>query len=621
MTAVAARQRRAVWAAALALLLALAAVGWTQWRQHRLLDSTVQYQNDYLQISLAQLQIEYLRLHSALQKEVQAAAPDRAAVQLRYDIFVSRVDLLASGRVELIVPDAAEVRRVLTQIHAFIGQADRTLGPAASAPLDSAAARSLLMLMEPLDAPIHSLVVEATHSASALVGSHYDAVRDQGRSGLILTALLSATSVGFALLALGLWRREGQRRRELEALAADLRVAQRKAEDASVAKSAFLANMSHELRTPFQGLLGMLQLLDSQALTASQHRQLRVARESGGHLLDILNDVLDAARLEAGTLRLQEDAVSPRALAADVQALMTPPAQAKGLTLDAQVDPALPAHVLLDGTRVRQVLFNLLSNAIKFTERGSVGMALGERDGRLCIAVTDTGVGMNAATQSRLFQRFSQGDDSTSRRHGGAGLGLEISRSLAHLMGGEIEVQSTLGHGSRFELQLPLRVAPAHAQPTSAAELPPVVPGALRSLRLLVVEDNAVNCEVLAAMIAHLGHRAQFAHDGRAAVLAVQQGEFDLVLMDLHMPELDGLAATRAIRALPAAKATLPIVALTADAYAETQARCFDAGMNGFLSKPVTLDALAHAVAHHAAAAARESAPAGEGTIAAASAK
>ncbi len=614
MTAVAARQRRYVWAAALALLLALAAVGWTQWRQHRLLDSTAQYQNDYLQVSLAQLQIEFLRLRSALQNAAQAAVPDRDAVQLRYDIFVSRVDLLASGRVELIVPDAAEVQRVLVQIRAFIGQADRTLGPAAGAPLDSAGARALMMLMEPLDAPIHSLVVEATHSASARVGRHYDTVRDQGRSGLILTALLSATSVGFALLALALWRREGQRRRELETLAADLRVAQRKAEGASMAKSAFLANMSHELRTPFQGLLGMLQLLDSEALTPAQHRQLRVARESGGHLLDILNDVLDAARLEAGTLRLHEDAVAPRALADDVQALMTPPAQAKGLALQAQVDAALPARVLLDGTRVRQVMFNLLSNAIKFTERGSVSLALRAHGGRLCIAVTDTGIGMDAATQSRLFQRFSQGDDSTSRRHGGAGLGLEISRSLAQLMGGEIEVHSTPGQGSRFELWLPLRAAAAPA--ASADE--PAPPATPRRLRLLVAEDNAVNCEVLAAMVSHLGHEAQFAHDGRAAVLAAQQADFDLVLMDLHMPELDGLAATRAIRALPGDKATLPIIALTADAYAETRVRCFDAGMNGFLSKPVTLDALAHALAGGAAA--REALP-GQDAMAAAAAK
>lgn len=607
MTAVPARQRRYVWAAALALLLALAAVGWTQWRQHQLLDSTVQYQNDYLQISLAQLQIEYLRLHGALQTAVRASVPDRDAVQLRYDIFVSRVDLFASGRIERIVTDAAEVQRVLAGLRAFIAQADRTLGPQADMPLDSAAARSLLAQMAPLDAPIHALVVEATHSASALVGQHYETVRDQGRAGLILTALLSATSVGFALLALWLWRREGQRRRELETLAADLRVAQRSAEDASAAKSAFLANMSHELRTPFQGLLGMLQLLDNETLTAAQHRQLRVARESGGHLLDILNDVLDAARLEAGTLRLHEDAVSPHELAADVQALMASPAADKGLALTTRVDPAVPLRLLLDGTRVRQVLFNLLSNAIKFTERGSVSLDIHAHDGRLCMTVTDSGIGMHEATMSRLFQRFSQGDDSTSRRHGGAGLGLEISRSLARLMDGDIEVQSTLGQGSRFEFWLPLRTALQPAAPT--ARPPDAAP---RSLRLLVAEDNEVNREVLAAMIAHLGHEAQFAHDGRAAVRAVQQGDFDLVLMDLHMPELDGLAATRAIRALPGDKATLPIIALTADAYAETRASCFDAGMNGFLSKPVALDALAHAIARSAAAAARQQSTADE---------
>jgi two-component system, sensor histidine kinase len=610
VTIVAASQRRYVWAAALTLLLSLVAVGWTQWRQHHLLDSSVQYQDDYVRISLSQLQVESLRLLGALHMAARESAPSRDAVQLRYDIFVSRVDLLSAGRMQRVFAEGTEAQRVRRLLEAFVAEADITLGPGATAPFDGAAVRSLLALMEPLSSPVHSLTVEATHTASSLVSQNFAVVRDLGRTSLLLTALLSGISVGYALLALSLWRREMHRRRELETLAADLRIAQRKAEDASVAKSAFLANMSHELRTPFQGLLGMLQLLDSEALTASQRRQLRVARESGGHLLDILNDVLDAARLEAGTLRLHEDAVSPQALAADVQALMTPSAQARGLALSAQVDPALPAWVLLDGTRVRQVLFNLLSNAIKFTERGSVSLALRAHGGRLCIAVTDTGVGMDAATQSRLFQRFSQGDDSTSRRHGGAGLGLEISRSLARLMGGDIDVQSTLGQGSRFELQLPLRVATA----PSAPELPAAPPQTLRALRLLVAEDNAVNCEVLAAMIAHLGHEALFAHDGRAAVLAVQQGDFDLVLMDLHMPELDGLAATRAVRALPGNKATLPIIALTADAYAETRVRCLDAGMNGFLSKPVTLDALAHTLARCAAEAARS-------TIAAAHAK
>ncbi len=613
-----AKQGRHVWAGALALVLALAAIGWTQWRQHRLLDTTVQYQNDQLQISLSQLQVEFLRLLVTLHSAAHAASPDRDVVQLRYDVFVSRVDLLSSGRVADVVANSAERQRVLALLGAFITEGDRTLGPAAQTPFDAAAARALLAHMEPLSAPIQSLVVEAAHTASAVVGEHYNTVRDQGRTALLLTALLSATSVGFALLALALWRRELQRRRELETLANDLRVARHKAEDASVAKSAFLANMSHELRTPFQGLLGMLQLLDTDALSAAQRRQLQIARESGGHLLDILNDVLDAVRLEAGTLSLHEDPVSPHDLAADVQALMTPPAHAKGLALATRVDPALPPRLLLDGTRVRQVLFNLLSNAIKFTEQGRISLDIRADDGRLCMAVVDTGIGMDAATLARLFQRFSQGDNSMSRRHGGAGLGLEISRSLARLMGGDIDVHSSPGQGSRFELRLPLRAAPAPQQ--SPADLP-LAPTAMRRLRLLVAEDNEVNCEVLAAMIGHLGHQAQFAHDGRAAVLAVQGGDFDLVLMDLHMPELDGIAATRAIRALPGGKAALPIIALTADAYAETRARCFDAGMNGFLSKPVTLDALAQMLARSAAATAPEPTPVDRSTTAATPAK
>jgi hypothetical protein len=595
-------QRRYVWAGALALLLALAAVAWTQWRQYRLLDSTVQYQNDFLQISLAQMQVEFLRLHAALQDAAHAPTPDRDAVQLRYDIFVSRVDLLGTERVLRVMPDKAEFARVLAGVQGFVEQADRVLGPqagAASVPFDTAAAAALLARMEPLSAPIHSLVLEASHSVSALVGQHFRTVGEAGRTGVLLTVLLSATSVGFALLALALWRRELQRRRELESLATDLREARRKAEGASQAKSAFLANMSHELRTPFQGLLGMLQLLDTAGLSPAQHRQLKVARESGGHLLDILNDVLDSARLEAGTLRLHEDAVSPQQLAADAQALMAPAAADKGLALSTRVDPALPSHLLLDGTRVRQVLLNLMANAIKFTERGAVSVDIRADGDTLVLAVTDSGIGMDAATMARLFQRFSQGDETTSRRYGGTGLGLEISRSLARLMGGDIAVDSTPGRGSRFELRLPLRVAPQ--RPLAPAHPADVEPGG--ALHLLVAEDNEVNREVLAAMLAHLGHTLRFAHHGREALEAMQRERFDAVLMDLHMPELDGIGATRAIRALPDRAGKVPIVALTADAFADTRARCLEAGMNDFLTKPVTLDALAQVLARTAATA------------------
>jgi hypothetical protein len=256
--------------------------------------------------------------------------------------------------------------------------------------------------------------------------------------------------------------------------------------------------------------------------------------------------------------------------------------------LEARVDDAVPAHALLDATRVRQVLFNLLSNAIKFTAAGRIGLELTRSGDALAFSVSDTGIGMDGATRARLFQRFSQGDESTSRRYGGTGLGLEISRELARLMGGDIEVQSEPGRGSRFTLRLPL----AEAEAAAAAPAPAPAPSGAR-LRLLVAEDNEVNREVLAAMIGALGHEATFARDGQDALDAAREREFDLVLMDLHMPRLDGLDATRAIRSLPGAAAAVPIVALTADAFDETRARCTAAGMNGFLSKPVSLDQLA----------------------------
>jgi CheY-like chemotaxis protein len=262
--------------------------------------------------------------------------------------------------------------------------------------------------------------------------------------------------------------------------------------------------------------------------------------------------------------------------------------------LDIHVDPLLPAQLLLDGTRVRQVLFNLLSNAIKFTERGRVSLDIRADGDQLRLAVTDTGIGMDGATMARLFQRFTQGDETTSRRYGGTGLGLEISRSLARLMGGDIEARSTPGQGSCFEMWLPLRAA---AAPTADASSAVKSAGDTRSLRLLVAEDNEVNRTVLAAMIEREGHDWHFAHDGRAAVQAAQAQEYDLVLMDLHMPEMDGIDATRAIRALPGDKAQVPIVALTADAFADTRARCLEAGMNDFLSKPVSVAELSRLLA------------------------
>ena len=611
------RQRRLLAGSILLLALALLAAGWVQVRQYRLLDATAQYQDDYLQVSLHQLQSEYLRLRAAVHEAAEDGAKNRAALQLRYDIFVSRIDLLAGPRAMRLAPERPEFNDVAARTRAFVAQADRVLGPTPSASLDSAALWALEADLLSLDAPIHALVLEASHLVAAQVALRNAAVGKYNRVGIALSALLLLATFGFALLALGQLRRLEERRHALERLTEDLHRARREAEAASRAKSVFLANMSHEIRTPFQGLLGMLQLLGTDALNAAQRRQLLTASESARHLLAILNDLLDMAKLEAGTLSVSTEATELRHLAREVHDLMQSQAAAKALSLQIEIDAQLPAWALLDGTRVRQVLYNLISNAIKFTDRGGVTLALhasGSGPGaEIVFAVIDSGVGIDASTRERLFQRFQQGDDSRSRRYGGTGLGLEISRNLARLMGGDLTVQSTPGQGSRFELRLPLPAADAPsaaAAPAARPNTPAPALRSLRSLRVLAAEDNAVNREVLAAMIGIDGHRVTFAENGVQAVAAMRQPgaagarPFDLVLMDLHMPELDGIGATRAIRALDGPAARVPIVALTADAFAETRARCLDAGMNDFLTKPVGLAELSQLLARHAAAAA-----------------
>lgn len=593
----ASRRSVLIGATALLLALALAAVAWVQARQHRLLGESVRYQDEYLQISLNQLQAEYLRLRNALHQSLERRPLDTAELQMRYDIFVSRVDLLDAGRTARLVDSMAAYSEVVSAVQGFVARADKSLGPDVHGGATLQGLQDLERDMVALDAPIQALVLEASHGVSARVGERYEALRQHNRAAIALTALLSLCSLGFALLALTQLRRLDLRRRTLEVLATDLRAARSAAESASQAKSSFLANMSHELRTPFQGLLGMLQLFDNERLDPAQRHHLHVARDSAQHLLAILNDVLDISRLEAGTLRLHSKPVALRRMVADVCSLMGPPALQKGLALQARVDPALPEHALLDDTRVRQVLFNLLSNAIKFTEHGGVTLEVAAQDGQLLIGVVDTGIGMDDRILPRLFQRFSQGDDSTSRRYGGTGLGLEISRSLARLMGGDISVVSTPGVGSRFDLRLPLQetVAAPEAAPTVAEPSP-----ARRRLRLLVAEDNEVNREVLAAMIGGEGHDWEFAHDGRAALQAAQSRDFDLVLMDLHMPEMDGIDATLAIRSLAGERSRVPIAALTADAFADTRTRCLEAGMNDFLSKPVSVAELARLLANYA---------------------
>ena len=584
------------------LALVLAAVVLVQVRQFALLKHSVIYQDDYVVLSIYQVESEYFRLREHWVRALfQDDVLDRDELQLRYDIWVSRVGLLHNDRTARLMVGNDDYVAPLRQMDAFIARADKVLGTTQPKPVTDDDLSRLLPELEALGGPIHSMSLSASHHVSEQIAERNDAVRQHNQIGLLLTMFLSLLVLAFGLMALRQMRLLRERQRALVDLTAHLREAQRQAEAASDAKSVFLANMSHEIRTPFHGLLGMLSLLRDTGLNARQVDYLRTATESADHLLTILNDVLDMSLLESGRLSLSEEPVDLRDLLREVEALMRPQAQLKSLALHIDAAPGVPERVRADRTRVKQILFNLLNNAVKFSDRGVVVLDLHRSladDGseQLEFVVTDTGIGMDQATMDRLFKRFSQGDESRSRRHGGTGLGLEISRSLARLMGGDVTAKSVTGEGSSFCFRMPLHAIASPAPPALAA--PPAGAGDERhagvvSLHILVAEDHPVNRQYMAALLEGMGHKPHFAGNGLEAVQAIREQRFDIVLMDLHMPLLDGVGATLSIRALPdGAAATVPIIALTADAFAQTRERCLMAGMNDFLAKPVSPERL-----------------------------
>jgi two-component system, sensor histidine kinase len=590
------------------LTLVVFAVAYVQWRQYKLLDAAGRYQNDALGWSFSQLETEQLRLRDEMQRYL--ADPQHAngsAVQLRYDIFVSRVGLVDHERAAGIMRDQAAYQPGMAQVRAFVAQADQLLGVKPAQPFDAAGARALMAMLDKLNAPLHDLSLGASHLLYERATERNAAVRQQSELGVALTVFQVVLLVALAFILIRQLRTLHERRRRLEALAESLRAARHGAEAANRAKSAFLANMSHEIRTPFHGMLGMMSLLQDSRLSPKQAVYLDTARESAHHLLAILNDILDISQLESGKLQVAPQTVDLMQLLNQVDALMRAQAMAKGLVLRINVAPDVPRWVRADPTRLRQIVFNLLSNALKFTSAGEIVLAVGNgSEGRIDFSVTDSGIGMDDMTQARLFRRFMQGDERPSRRTSGTGLGLQISRDLARLMGGDITVKSAPGEGSTFTVSLPLMsVGAPELDPEAGA---PATAAPARPLRVLVAEDHAVNRAYLEAVLEKLGHHGVFVGDGHGAVLAVQtqpaDEPFDVVLMDLHMPDMDGFTAARTIRAMPPPQGRVPIVALTADAFQTSRELAREAGMEGFLTKPAHLPQLRDALHRYGAGAA-----------------
>ncbi|MBS0446098.1 MAG: response regulator [Proteobacteria bacterium] len=596
-----ARRPRRFWLAMVgaALVAVLLGVAYVQWREAELLEVSSNLQNDALGWSFSQLETEHLRLRNQMQLALADGEPiDAEAIQLRYDIFVSRLGLVDHERAAHIMEGRANYAEAIAQVRAFVAQADRYLGAGNREPLTLDAVRRLLPALDQLTVPLHDLSLGASHLLYERVSQRNSAIREQSRLGVALTLSLCVLMLALAAIVLRQFRALDERGRSLEELAENLSRARQEAEAASRAKSVFLANMSHEIRTPFHGLLGMMSLLKDTQLTAQQKGYLNTARDSAHHLLEILNDILDISKLESGKLQVAPEAVDLMQLLSQVEALMRVQAQAKGLALQMLVAPDVPRWVRADPTRVKQILFNLLSNAVKFSSHGAVRLAVSGGGHELRFAVADTGSGMDEETKGRLFQRFVQGDETTSRRHGGTGLGLEISRNLARLMGGDITVESSPGRGSTFTATLSLPPATPPAEPPAVAL--PADGEPARRLRVLVAEDHPVNRAYMEAVLDKLGHDAVFSEDGAGAVEAASRQDFDIVLMDLHMPVMDGFTAARAIRALPPPHGKVPIIALTADAFQESRDLAREVGMDGFLTKPAHLPQLHAALQRHA---------------------
>lgn len=419
-----------------------------------------------------------------------------------------------------------------------------------------------------------------------------------GAIKLSLSAALIATGGVIVLWGVIIRLLYGQQRR--------LALLNRELERANAAKSDFLASMSHEIRTPMNGVLGMTGVLLRTDLSEEQRRLTATIKHSGETLLSLLNDILDLSKIESGHVTLEILDFDLKKMLDSLEAFWASQYQAKNLTFSFEISPAVPTILKSDPTRIRQVLFNLLSNALKFTEQGGIQIIVALQSAKddeieLKFSVTDTGIGLSKQAQSKIFEKFSQADRSVARKHGGTGLGLAISRKLARLMGGKIGVESESGKGSTFWFTI--RCAKGDANAAMEELAPATAPEQIKSpapkqnLRILAAEDNHVNQMVLSAMLEKLGHHIDLVGNGIEAVAAVIRCQYDLVLMDVQMPEMDGVTATQKIRSLPGDVKDVPIVAITANAMLGDREKYLDAGMTDYISKPVNLEKLTGVIA------------------------
>jgi two-component system sensor histidine kinase/response regulator len=611
------------------LVVAYLSIATVQYRQFQNMKMVMQRGDTNALWNFLQIDVEYQRLELALQQ--QQSAPSQAALedaQLRYEIFVSRINTVNTGTPRTLLNNEPLYEATMLQLKQFIAESDLLMPTGPEVATSSPKLRLLRTKLELLRSPVHDLSLRALQVFSSVVDARAAEVRSQSIRTIVLTSFQALLTFFLAWamtrqfrererakaeLVRSLQRNEealearvnartGELNAAVEALRAnetELLAARAKAEGASQMKSSFLANMSHEIRTPMNAIMGMSHLMQTSPLTPQQTGYMEKIQRSSQHLLALINDILDLSKIEAGKLELECIEFGLGNLLDNVANLVEENSNNKGLDLVFDCDPALPAYLYGDPLRLGQILINYASNAVKFTDMGriTVRARLLQRHGstvQVRFEVEDTGIGLTAAQQARLFESFQQADTSTTRKFGGTGLGLAISKKLAERMGGTVGVSSAIGAGSMFWLQVGLETvhktphtselsAPAHRRLQAIEEMDLA---ALKGARALLVDDNPLNQQVGSGLLGYAGLAVDIASHGEAALAMLDQNTYDIVLMDMQMPVMDGLTTTRHIRANPAWR-TLPILAMTANASDADRDSCLAAGMNGYIPKPI----------------------------------